>query len=291
MRLRKDNLGLDPAFPFSIGSVSLTKKDDMSETRHWHDCLEITCIRSGRADYFVDGRTYAMGEGDVIIFNNLEPHGWEGKGSSSVSALVAVFSPELVAEGASLFDREYLRPFYERGSNFRNMIPAGEDGVGRITALLGEAEGEFAAKGSGYRLMIKAIVLQILTLLQRNYSRSAEPIEMPEARRRSLERIARALDFIQSGYERDISLADAAREAGMSPHYFSAYFKKATGSTFVEYLCRLRVLKARQLALDTDRTLVDIAMEAGFNNMANFYRAYRRILGESPSEARRRLRA
>ena len=295
MRLRKDDLGLDSAFPFSIGSVSLTRSDDMSETRHWHDCLEITCIRSGQADYFVDGRTYSMAEGDVIIFNNLEPHGWEVGGSgpkaeARASALVAVFSPELVAEGASLFDREYLRPFYERGSNFRNMLPSGDEGVERITALLKEADGEFGAKESGYRLMIKAIVLQILTLLQRNYSRGSGPAEMPEARRRSLERIERALDFIQNSYERDISLADAAREAGMSPHYFSAYFKKATGSTFVEHLCRLRVLKARQLALDTDRTLVDIAMEAGFNNMANFYRAYRRILGESPSEVRRRAR-
>lgn len=288
MQLRKDDLGLDPTFPFSVGRVELTSADDMSEIRHWHNCLEITCVRQGAADYFVDGRTYSMTPGDVIIFNNLEPHGWEVQRGESMTALVAVFSPELVAEGASLFDREYLRPFYERGSNFRNMLPATEGGVRRITALLEEAEVEFEKRASGYRLMIKAIVLQVLTFLERNYGRASAPPEMPEARDRSLKRIAHALDFIQRYYDEDISLADAAREAGMSPHYFSSYFKKSTGSTFIEHLCRLRVLKARELTRETDRTLVDIAMDSGFNNMANFYRAYRRILGESPSEARRK---
>jgi AraC-like DNA-binding protein len=293
VRLRKDELGLDPAFPFWIGTVELVRDPDMRETRHWHDCLEITCLRSGKVDYFVDGETYCMGRGDVIIFNDVEPHGWDVLSESAMeearaSALVATFSPELVTEGASLFDYEYLSPFKERGSNFRNRLSADDEGVARLVALLEEAHVEYEAEGPGYRLMIKAIVLQLLTLLQRCHRRGSPRTEMLESRRKALERVAGALDFIQDHFREDISLDDAAREAGMSPHYFSTYFKKATGSSFVETLTRLRVCKARELAMGTDRTIADIAMDCGFNNAANFYRAYRRVFGVSPGDERRR---
>lgn len=291
MRLRKDDLGLDPAFPFWIGVVGLGYDPEMAETRHWHDCLEITSVREGRADYFVEGETYGMARGDLIIFNEVEPHGWVVREGETMSALVATFSPSLVAEGASLFDYEYLRPFRERGSNFRNRLAAGDEGAARLVALLEEARAEFEAGEPGYRLMIKAIVLQLLTLLQRCYGRGRERDEALESRRAALERVAGALDLIQERFREDISLDDAAREAGMSPHYFSSYFKRATGSSFIEQLTRLRVCKARELARSTDRTLVDIAMECGFNNMANFYRAYRRVFGAPPGDERRRGRA
>jgi AraC-like DNA-binding protein/quercetin dioxygenase-like cupin family protein len=291
MRLRKDDLGLDPAFPFWIGVVELGYDPEMPETRHWHDCLEITSVREGRADYFVEGETYGMARGDLIVFNEVEPHGWVVREGETMSALVATFSPSLVAEGASLFDYEYLRPFRERGSNFRNRLAAGDEGASRLVALLEEARAEFEAGEPGYRLMIKAIVLQLLTLLQRCYSRGQQRDEALESRRAALERVAGALDLIQERFREDISLDDAAREAGMSPHYFSSYFKRATGSSFIEQLTRLRVCKARELARSTDRTLVDIAMECGFNNMANFYRAYRRVFGAPPGDERRRGRA
>jgi AraC-like DNA-binding protein len=291
VRLRKDDLGLDPAFPFWIGVVELGYDPEMAETRHWHDCLEITSVREGRADYFVEGETYGMGRGDLIVFNEVEPHGWEVREGETMSALVATFSSGLVAEGASLFDYEYLRPFRERGSNFRNRLAAGDEGAARLVSLLEEARAEFEAKEPGYRLMIKAIVLQLLTLLQRCYSRGSEPEEALESRRAALERVAGALDLIQERFREDLSLDDAAREAGMSPHYFSTYFKRATGSSFIEQLTRLRVCEARELARSTDRTLMDIAMDCGFNNMANFYRAYRRVFGAPPGDERRRGRA
>jgi AraC-like DNA-binding protein/quercetin dioxygenase-like cupin family protein len=285
--LRKDDLALDTDFPFSIGIVELTDRQDMREIRHWHDCLEITCVRSGRADYFVDGKTYGMGPGDIIIFNNIEPHGWAIDRDAPLSATVAVFMPGLIAGQASLFDYGYLRPFFERGANFRNRLASGDEAVARLFSLVEETRLEYVAERPGYRLMIKAMILQALTLLERHYRRGEEPGESLEARRRSLARIGEALDFMQQGFGEAISLEDVARKALMSPHYFSTYFKKATGATFIEYLSRLRVGRARELLRGTDRKLLDIAQDCGFNNMSNFYRAYRRAFGATPAAERR----
>ena len=62
-----------------------------------------------------------MEEDDIIIFNNVEPHGWKLIGGD-MKLLVMIFSPEFVAEKLSIFDTEYLKPFVERGSNFKNRI-------------------------------------------------------------------------------------------------------------------------------------------------------------------------
>ena len=59
-----------------------------------------------------------MGKGDIIIFNNVEPHGWKLL-DEDMELLVMIFSPEFVAEKLSFFDSGYLKPFVERGSNFK----------------------------------------------------------------------------------------------------------------------------------------------------------------------------
>jgi len=73
----------------------------------------------------------------------------------------------------------------------------------------------------------------------------------------------------------------------MNPNYFSTVFKQTLGISFSEYLVRLRISKAISLIHDTDRPLIDIAMDCGFNTMSNFYRAYRKYYGGSPSDIRK----
>jgi Bacterial regulatory helix-turn-helix proteins, AraC family. len=73
----------------------------------------------------------------------------------------------------------------------------------------------------------------------------------------------------------------------MSPNYFSTIFKQTLGISFSEYLARLRISKAISLIHDTDRTLVDIAADCGFNSMSNFYRAYQKYHGGNPSDIRK----
>ena len=73
----------------------------------------------------------------------------------------------------------------------------------------------------------------------------------------------------------------------MSSNYFSSYFRKVTNIGFSEYVTRLRIMHARELLRNTDRSVTDIAMECGFNNISNFYRLYKKHVGKSPREAKK----
>ena len=119
MRLERDNIPLDKEFPFQISEVELTPENSRPGSYHWHSYFEITCVLGGKGNYFVNGQEYTMEEDDIIIFNNVEPHGWKLIGGD-MKLLVMIFSPEFVAEKLSIFDTEYLKPFVERGSNFKN---------------------------------------------------------------------------------------------------------------------------------------------------------------------------
>ena len=97
MKLVKDNIILDKNFPFQISQVTLNHENSHPDTFHWHSYFEITCVIRGRGNYFVNGQEYTMEEGDIIIFNNVEPHGWKLL-EEEMRLLVMIFSPEFVAE-------------------------------------------------------------------------------------------------------------------------------------------------------------------------------------------------
>jgi len=92
---------------------------------------------------------------------------------------------------------------------------------------------------------------------------------------------------ITRDYAQPLSAADLAAELGMSESRFSRFFRRATGNTFTDFVNRIRVNRAGQLLMETDRQVTHICFEVGFNNVANFNRRFLEIKGVTPSEFRR----
>jgi AraC-like DNA-binding protein len=92
---------------------------------------------------------------------------------------------------------------------------------------------------------------------------------------------------ITRDYAQPLSAAELAAELGMSESRFSRFFRRATGNTFTDFVNRIRVNRAGQLLMETDRLVTHICYEVGFNNVANFNRRFLEIKGLTPSEFRR----
>jgi transcriptional regulator GlxA family with amidase domain len=84
-----------------------------------------------------------------------------------------------------------------------------------------------------------------------------------------------------------LSAADLAAELGMTESRFSRFFRRATGNTFTDFVNRIRVNRACQLLMETERLVTHICYEVGFNNVANFNRRFLEVKGMTPSEYRR----
>jgi len=98
--------------------------------------------------------------------------------------------------------------------------------------------------------------------------------------------IHRAKEFIEQHKSDAISLSEVARALNVSTFYFCKLFKKATGINFTEYLSRVRIEKAKNLLLNPNLRVSEIAYEVGFQSLTHFNRVFLRIVGRSPTAYR-----
>jgi AraC-like DNA-binding protein len=87
-----------------------------------------------------------------------------------------------------------------------------------------------------------------------------------------------------------LSLSEVAREACVSPFHFHRSFTKLFGQTPFEYALQQRIVKARQMLLETDRPVSHIAIELGFGTPGRFATAFQSEVGCTPSAFRRESR-
>jgi AraC-like DNA-binding protein len=101
--------------------------------------------------------------------------------------------------------------------------------------------------------------------------------------------ITRAKEFIQKHQIEDLSLGQVAKAVNTSTFYFCKMFKKVTGLKFTDYLSRVRIEKAKNLLLNPNLRVSEIAFAVGFQSLTHFNRVFKRILGQSPTEYRTQI--
>jgi AraC family transcriptional regulator len=103
-------------------------------------------------------------------------------------------------------------------------------------------------------------------------------------------RFLRGVDFIEEHLLEPVALADAAKQAGFSLHYFSRLFRVLTGEPFGAYLRRRRMTVASErLATEGPKLrLVELAFDCGYDSQEAFTRAFKSCFGLTPGAYRRR---
>jgi AraC-like DNA-binding protein/ligand-binding sensor protein len=101
--------------------------------------------------------------------------------------------------------------------------------------------------------------------------------------------IARARSYIFEHQSEDLSLGQVAKAVNASSFYFCKLFKKSTGINFIDYLSQLRIDKAKNLLLNPNCLVSEIAFEVGFQSLTHFNRVFKKMTGVSPSQYRAQL--
>lgn len=96
----------------------------------------------------------------------------------------------------------------------------------------------------------------------------------------------RARDAIDRAYGHPLDIPDLARVASVSEAHFIRTFKATFGETPHRYLQRRRVERAMFMLRESDRTVTDVCLDAGFTSLGTFSRTFRDIVGLSPTEYR-----
>jgi AraC-like DNA-binding protein len=100
--------------------------------------------------------------------------------------------------------------------------------------------------------------------------------------------VAAALDAIEANPDEPWSLGELAGLVGASPFHFARAFRTITGTTPHRYVISARLRRAAALLLDTRQRISDIAFDVGFGDLSNFVHTFRREMGMTPRDFRRR---
>ena len=93
-------------------------------------------------------------------------------------------------------------------------------------------------------------------------------------------------DYIQTHLQQEITLASLSQIAFISPNYLSEVFKEQTGESMVDYITRLRILKAKDLLKDIRVKVYEVGKLVGYDDPAYFSKVFRKVVGVSPAEYR-----
>ncbi|MCL1810433.1 MAG: AraC family transcriptional regulator [Clostridiales bacterium] len=99
--------------------------------------------------------------------------------------------------------------------------------------------------------------------------------------------IAKAVSYILESYKDRISLKDIASTLHTSPSYLSMLFKQEMGFTITDYLNQVRIGRSRELLSEGNLSLLDIAVQSGFEDQSYFSKVFKKINGVTPKEYRK----
>ena len=265
----------------------VVRGDSYNAAWHFHPELQITLVLQGHGYRLVGDRIAPLKPGDLVVVGPNLPHVWHqdeprNRSDPGVHAIVLRFGEAFAGrEFLELPEMAAVRKLFQRAA--RGLAVTGR------TRLEAARRLEKIPHLAGLARLSE--LLAILDLLA--HSREFKPIAsagyVPNPSTEDQQRMERIISYINAHLGEPIGRAQVARTASLSPGAFSRVFRLRTGKTLPEYVNELRVGRACRLLADERSKVVDIALECGFSNLANFNRRFRQITRLSPRDYRRLL--
>ena len=98
--------------------------------------------------------------------------------------------------------------------------------------------------------------------------------------------VQKAYSYIYDHCSEDMTRESIADALGVTPDYAGKIFKASSGKAIRDYVNEVRIMKARELLDKSERRVIDIAMEVGFDSLRSFYRCFYRTVGMTATEYR-----
>lgn len=221
----------------------------------FHAHAELVYVIEGSIPITVDGVEHTLVAGEVALLFPYLTHSYEKAPDSN--SIVLLFEPE-----ATFFDSTLLtcKPtcFYREASAFYPMLE-------RIVTLFRKGRIKTAR---AYLNAVLGELLDLMTLEERGSADRDITLQL--------------LSYCEEHYAEPITAKGVADALYISQSYVSKVFAHKLRCSFREYINALRIQKATVLLRDTDKKILQIMSECGFQNQSNFNRVFRAVTGTSP---------
>lgn len=247
--------------------------DNMCQS-HFHDYYELYYLESGERYHMIEGELFLLHAGEFVVFPPNRMHHSYGEKDVPFRRICIYFRSDvfLSAEMRQCFSgrRSLICKAAQKADAFQ---------IHRLVeTILEECEVQ-DTKICSADYLVSVLNLLLVTIMRKSY--------FPE-KEKEKNTMARVIRYLQEHSAEDISISQlSSLFYYISPYYLCREFKKATGSTIIEYLNNVRVILAKNMFLETEKNVTEVSNATGFSNLTHFNRIFKAATGFSPSVYRK----
>lgn len=243
---------------------------------HWHLEYELILVLSGKFLLTIDGKQCLLESGDCAWISDGAVHG--GEPENCIYECV-VFDLAALLRDTPLCTKS-AKEFLTHSSSYTGKLKKNSE-----SALLADKIFEAMEKEqNGYEWVTIGLLWQLMgNMLKKQNTDSSDYSHS----RQQISKLKAVLTYIRENYESQVTLNELAKIAGMSPRYFCRAFYAMTGKTPIAYLNYYRIECAGEFLKLTDKTVTEIAISCGFNDMSYFSKQFKRYKNLTPLQYRK----
>ena len=250
---------------------------------HHHDFYELYCFLGNKTEFWVEGHTYHLRSGDLLLINPMEFHRPISMGDNAVYERIVLWINKEYIEGLERDGVQLTRCFDTALPTHTNLLRPSAAQRSLILSRLSELVRESYSTEYGAALCADGIFLQLMTELNRM---ALQADARPKTKEEASPLVTKAVAYINEHYNEDISLEQLAAQLYVSKYHLSHEFSRTVGTGMYRYLLLKRLFVARQ-QLSEGVPAAEVCTACGFGDYTAFYRAFKAEYGISPRECAR----
>ncbi len=257
---------------------------------HWHEELEFTLVCQGRLSYSIDFTPLEAQAGDLLLIGPDTLHAAQQLPNQQAATDSVVVHLSLAGlDWADACDQRFLQPLRHGQLKLPPVVRPDSpfyEGLHSCFLRLWACRDEQVP----YReLLFRTELLRLVHLLWQCSGCRAHP-PAPRAPHPYEEKLKLVLGYMQAHYAEPITVQQLADLCGFSQVHFMNIFKSAFGSTCMDYLIHYRMALAAIDLQETNHSVMQIALDNGFQNISYFNRTFKRYYHLTPTQYRRTRR-
>lgn len=243
--------------------------------QHWHKCLELLYVVDGRIGLKTYDGNYTLKNGDIAFLNQEVIHGTNAfSDDENIKYLVVLLSVDP------------LRKYVEHIENVQFKLDQNESVKNKIKENLALIARLFAVKEKYYEIAVNSLLYNIYHLLLSECL--AENKTAAYDTNSNFHYAKTAIEYIGIHYTENISLSEVSAYVGLSPSYFSRYFKSITKNTFVQYLNEVRLENALRDITENRLSVTNAAINNGFSSVKSLIRRCKEVYHCTPTQYKKK---
>ncbi len=245
---------------------------------HHHDFYECYFFISGNVTYLIEGKTYPLLPGDIILINSRELHQPIINTKEIPYERIVLWINSTFLNSLSTETADLKRCFEDHKKE--NVIRADIESQQIVKVILNKLLNLDHYNGMGKELLYKAYIVELFITLNNLLFLNSNNLKIKIEKSRQIDEI---IQYINNHLEEEIKIEDLSNKFFISKFHLLREFKKYSGTTIHKFIIQKKLILAKELIL-TGIPIIQVYEQCGFGDYSNFFRAFKNEYDVTPKQ-------